>query len=63
MEYIYGALLLHAAGKEITEDNVSSVLKAAGVKEKVKFEFQYIEAGGRYPHKAEGEIFATVQEQ
>ena len=31
MEYVYGALLLHAAGKEITEDGVSSVLKAAGV--------------------------------
>lgn len=31
MEYIYGALLLHAAGKEISEDNVTLVLKAAGV--------------------------------
>jgi large subunit ribosomal protein L12 len=31
MEYIYGALLLHAAGKDISEDNVSAVLKAAGV--------------------------------
>jgi large subunit ribosomal protein L12 len=32
MEYIYSALLLHSAGKEITEDNVKKVLDAAGVK-------------------------------
>jgi large subunit ribosomal protein L12 len=31
MEYIYSALVLHAAGKEINEGNVSAVLKAAGV--------------------------------
>jgi len=31
MEYIYGALLLHAAGKKISEDTVTLVLKAAGV--------------------------------
>ena len=31
MEYIYGALLLHSAKKEINEANVTSVLKAAGV--------------------------------
>lgn len=31
MEYIYGALLLHSAKKEINEANVASVLKAAGV--------------------------------
>lgn len=31
MEYIYTAMLLHKAGKEITEDAVKSVLKAAGV--------------------------------
>ncbi len=31
MEYIYGALLLHAAGKPITEDSVTKVLKAADV--------------------------------
>ncbi|UCG70509.1 MAG: 50S ribosomal protein P1 [Thermoplasmata archaeon] len=32
MEYIYSAMLLHAAGKEITEDGINKVLKAAGVK-------------------------------
>ena len=32
MEYIYSAMLLHAAGKEITEDGIGKVLKAAGVK-------------------------------
>jgi large subunit ribosomal protein L12 len=31
MEYIYGAMLLHAAGKEITEENLENVLKAAGI--------------------------------
>ncbi|OPY31521.1 MAG: 50S ribosomal protein L12 [Methanomassiliicoccales archaeon PtaU1.Bin124] len=31
MEYIYSALVLHAAGKQITEDAVSGVLKAAGI--------------------------------
>jgi large subunit ribosomal protein L12 len=31
MEYIYAALLLHNAGKEITEENVTAVLKSAGV--------------------------------
>ncbi len=31
MEYIYGALLLHSAGKEISEDSVKKVLEAAGV--------------------------------
>jgi large subunit ribosomal protein L12 len=30
MEYIYSALLLHSAGKEINEANVAAVLKAAG---------------------------------
>jgi len=31
MEYIYSALLLHAAGKEIGEESITNVLKAAGV--------------------------------
>ena len=31
MEYIYSAMLLHSAGKEISEDAISKVLKAAGV--------------------------------
>lgn len=31
MEYIYAALLLHNAGKPITEDAVTAVLKAAGI--------------------------------
>ena len=30
MEYIYSALLLHSAGKEINDANVEAVLKAAG---------------------------------
>ena len=32
MEYVYTALLLHAAGKEISEAAVSKVLEAAGAK-------------------------------
>jgi large subunit ribosomal protein L12 len=31
MEYVYSALVLHAAGKQITEDAVADVLKGAGV--------------------------------
>ena len=31
MEYVYAAMLLHSAKKEITDDAVTSVLKAAGV--------------------------------
>ncbi|MEM0437966.1 MAG: 50S ribosomal protein P1 [Candidatus Micrarchaeia archaeon] len=31
MEYVYAALLLHSAKKDINKENVSSVLKAAGV--------------------------------
>lgn len=30
MEYVYAALLLHKLNKDITEDNVKSVIKAAG---------------------------------
>ena len=30
MEYVYAALLLHKLKKEITEDNVSSVVKSSG---------------------------------
>ena len=32
MEYVYSALVLHAAGKEINEKNIEGILKAAGVK-------------------------------
>ena len=32
MEYIYAALLIHKAGKEVTEDVLKKVLVAAGVK-------------------------------
>jgi large subunit ribosomal protein L12 len=31
MEYIYATMLLHAAGKEITEENMVKVLKAPGI--------------------------------
>ena len=31
MEYVYAAMLLHAAKKEITEKSVSDILTAAGV--------------------------------
>lgn len=31
MEYVQSVLLLHSAGKEINEDNVTNVLEAAGV--------------------------------
>ena len=30
MEYVYAALLLHKLKKEVTEDNLSSVVKASG---------------------------------
>jgi large subunit ribosomal protein L12 len=32
MEYVYAAMLLHKAGKEINEKSVSNVLTAAGIK-------------------------------
>ena len=31
MEYIYAVMLLNKAGKDVSEANVSAVLKAAGV--------------------------------
>ena len=31
MEYIYAALILHSAGKEINEDAVTKVMTAAGI--------------------------------
>jgi len=31
MEYVFAALLLHKLNKDITEDNVNSVIKATGV--------------------------------
>jgi len=31
MEYVYAAMLVHKAGKEINEDAISKVLQAAGV--------------------------------
>jgi len=31
MEYIYGALLLHSAGKKIDEAHITKVLEAAGI--------------------------------
>jgi len=31
MEYVYAAMLLHKAGKEINEANLTQVLKAAGI--------------------------------
>ena len=30
MEYVYAAMLLHSAGKKVTEDGVVKLLKAAG---------------------------------
>jgi len=32
MEYVYSAMLLHSAGKEVTEGSVTKILDAAGVK-------------------------------
>ncbi len=30
MEYVYGAMLLHAVGKEIDEENLKKVMEASG---------------------------------
>jgi large subunit ribosomal protein L12 len=30
MEYVYGAMLLHAAGKEVKEENLKKVMAATG---------------------------------
>ena len=35
MEYIYAALLLHDSGKEVTEDGMTAIMKAAGVEAEV----------------------------
>lgn len=32
MEYIYAAMLLHSAGKEIKEDSVTKIVEASGAK-------------------------------
>jgi len=32
MEYVYSAMLLHAAGKPVSEENLKKILTAAGVK-------------------------------
>ena len=32
MEYVYSAMLLHAAGKPVSEENLKKILAAAGVK-------------------------------
>ena len=31
MEYMYSAMLLHSAGQEISEENITKILSAAGV--------------------------------
>ncbi len=31
MEYVYAALLLHSAGKKVTDEGIAAVLKAAGI--------------------------------
>nr|CBH37350.1 50S ribosomal protein L12P [uncultured archaeon] len=35
MEYIYAALLLHNSGKEVTEDGMTAIMKAAGVEAEI----------------------------
>ena len=32
MEYVYGAMLLHAVGKEVNEENLKKVMTASGAK-------------------------------
>ncbi|MEM2133432.1 MAG: 50S ribosomal protein P1 [Candidatus Jordarchaeaceae archaeon] len=32
MEYVYASMLLHKAGKKITEESIAKILEAAGVK-------------------------------
>jgi len=32
MEYVYSAMVLHAAKKPVTEEGITTILKAAGVK-------------------------------
>lgn len=32
MEYVYAALMLHSAGKDVNEDGIKKVVEAAGVK-------------------------------
>ncbi|MCZ7393569.1 MAG: 50S ribosomal protein P1 [Candidatus Methanoperedens sp.] len=31
MEYVYAALILHSAGKKVTEEGITAVVKAAGI--------------------------------
>lgn len=31
MEYVYAALLLHSAGKKVSEEGITAVIKAAGI--------------------------------
>jgi large subunit ribosomal protein L12 len=31
MEYVYAALVLHEAGKDVSEDNVTAILETAGI--------------------------------
>ncbi len=31
MEYVYAALILHSAGKKVTEEGINAVVKAAGI--------------------------------
>ena len=37
MKYVYSAMLLHNAGKEINETNLSNVLKSAGAEGIVEY--------------------------